>query len=194
MKQLESGFKRTINCNKYQSKLEDKEQNRYFDYLIDWSFQEINRLFNLSLENRNDRKVQTKYYIPNVEIKDYNVIIDGRNFFVQPIKHDLKTYDNIRKIATGQGDDCTTGCLLDYTYFKKYFKLIPIDLSKQKNWMLIQKQYNKLILLETHTHKKKMQQYFSLLKKQKKVLDFSKGTVIMTLFLFKIVLIWNDSR
>ena len=56
-------------------------------------------------------------------------MIDGRNFFDQPIKNDLKTYDNIRKIANGQGDYYTTGCLLDYPYFKKYNKLIAIDLS-----------------------------------------------------------------
>ena len=71
-------------------------------------------------------------YLPTVEIKDYNVMIDGRNFFDQPIENNLKTYYNIRKIATGQGDDYTTGCLLDYTYFKKYSKLIAIDLSKQQ--------------------------------------------------------------
>ena len=59
-------------------------------------------------------------------------MIDGRNFFNQPIKNDLKTYDNIRKIATGQGDDYATGCLLDYPYFKKYYKLIALDLSKQQ--------------------------------------------------------------
>ena len=58
-------------------------------------------------------------------------MIDGRNLFDQPIKNDLKTYDNIRKIVTGQGDDYTTGCLLDYSYFKKYCKLIAIDLGKQ---------------------------------------------------------------
>ena len=71
-----------------------------------------------------------QYYLPTVEIKDYNVVIDGRNLFDQPIKNDLKTYDNIRKIATDQGDDYTTGCLLDYPYFKKYYRLIIIDLSK----------------------------------------------------------------
>ena len=54
-----------------------------------------------------------------MEIKDYNVVIDGRNLFDQSIKSDLKTYDNIRNIATGQGDDCTNRCLLDYFYFKK---------------------------------------------------------------------------
>ena len=56
-------------------------------------------------ENRTERKVQTKYYIPKVEIKDYNIIIDERNFFDQPIKNALKSCDNIRKISTGQRDD-----------------------------------------------------------------------------------------
>ena len=59
-------------------------------------------------------------------------MIGGKNFFDQPINSDLKTYENIRKIATGQGDDYTTGCLLDYSYFKDYYKMIAIDLSKQQ--------------------------------------------------------------
>ena len=116
MKQLESGFKRTINWNKYQSKLTEKAQNRYLDYLIDPSFQGANRVFVLSFENKTDREVHTGYHIPKVEIKDYNVIIDERKFFDQPIKNDLKTFDNIRKFAIGQGDDYTTGCLLLFIY------------------------------------------------------------------------------
>ena len=67
-----------------------------------------------------------------VEIKDYNVMIDRRNFFDQPIKNNSKVYDKIRKVATGQGNDYTTGCLLDYPYFKKCYKLIAIDLSKTR--------------------------------------------------------------
>ena len=59
-------------------------------------------------------------------------MIDGNNGFDQPIKNVKVTYDNIRKIATGQGDDYTTGCLLDYTYFKNYYKMIAIDLSKEQ--------------------------------------------------------------
>ena len=58
-------------------------------------------------------------------------MIDGKNFFDQPINNMFKTDENIRKIATGQGDDYTTGCLLDYTYFKKYCKMIAVDLSRQ---------------------------------------------------------------
>ena len=65
----------------------------------------MNRLFLFLFENRTERKVQTKYYIPKVEIKDCNIIIDGRNFFDQPIKNTLKTCDNIGKTSTGQRDD-----------------------------------------------------------------------------------------
>ena len=73
-------------------------------------------------------------------------MIDGINFFDQPVKKDKVTYEHIRKTTAGQGDGYTTGCLLDYTYFKKYYKLIAIDLSKNKLWMPILKQSNKLIL------------------------------------------------
>ena len=59
-------------------------------------------------------------------------MIDGQNFFDQPVKYNLRTYDNIRNIAVSQGDDYTTGCLLDYPYFEKYYKIIAIDLSKQQ--------------------------------------------------------------
>ena len=59
-------------------------------------------------------------------------MIDGKDFFDQPVKNNKITYENIRKIATGQGDDYTTGCLLDYIYFKNYYKMIVVDLSKQQ--------------------------------------------------------------
>ena len=85
----------------------------------------------LAFENDEQRTSNKRYYIPNVEVKDYNVMIDGKNFFDQPVKIDKVTYENIRKIAIGQGDDYTTGCLLDYTYFKKY-KMIAVDLSIQQ--------------------------------------------------------------
>ena len=83
MKKLKSGFKRTFNWNKYQTELKTLQQNRYLCYLIDQSFQEVNRLSVLPFENETDREVHIKYYIPNVETKDSNVIIDGRNFFDQ---------------------------------------------------------------------------------------------------------------
>ena len=132
LQQLKSGFKRTINWNKYESSPKTYAQNRYLNHLINPSFQGVNRLFVLSFENEDERTSHSTYYLPKVEIKDYNVMIDGRNFFDQPINSMTKTYENIRKIATGQGDDYTTGCLLDYPYFKDHYKMIAIDLSKQQ--------------------------------------------------------------
>ena len=95
-----------------------------FRYLIDSSFQGVNRLFVLSFENEAQRTSYKRYYLPAVEIKDYNVMIDGQNFFDHPLKNNLRTYDSIRKITIGEGDDYTTGCLLDYNYFEKYYKMI----------------------------------------------------------------------
>ena len=79
-----------------------------------------------------ERKNHRKYFLPRVYITNYNVLIDRRSFYDQPINDIVKQYDEIRKIATGQGDDYTTGCLLDYQYFKDHYNLIAIDLSKQK--------------------------------------------------------------
>ena len=130
--QLINTFKRTITWNKYLTKPELLAQNANLNHLTEPSFQGVNRLFVLAFENDVQRTSNKRYYIPNVEIKDYNVMIDGKNFFDQPIKNDKVTYENIKKIAIGQGDDYTTGCLLDYTYFKKYYKMISIELSKQR--------------------------------------------------------------
>ena len=117
--------------NKYQSKVSIQALSPYLDYLISPSFQGVIRLFVLSFENSTDKTVYTKYYLPTVKIKDHNVMIDGQNVFDHPVKNNLGTFDNIPKIATGQGDDYTTDCLLDYNYFNNYYKMIAIDLSKQ---------------------------------------------------------------
>ena len=130
--QLKSGFKRTISWNKYLAKPELLAQNANLNHLIEPSFQGVNRLFVLAFENDTQRTSNKRYYIPSVEINDYNVMIDGKKFFDQPINNMMKTYENIRQITIGQGDDYTTGCLLDYTYFKKYYTMISVDLSKQQ--------------------------------------------------------------
>ena len=134
LQKLKSGFKKAINWNKYESSIKTFAQNRYLyiiDYLINPSFQRVNRFFVLSFENENDRTSHSTYYLPKVELKDYNVMVGGRNLFDQPINSMNKTYENIRKIAAGKGDDYTTGCLLDYPYFKENYKMIAIDLSSQ---------------------------------------------------------------
>ena len=126
MQQLKSGFKRTINWNKDQSKVTMQEPNLSLDYLIDPSFQGVNRHFVLSFENTAGRTVHTKFYLLTVKIKDYNFMIEEK-LFDQPVKNNLRTYGNIQKIATGQGDDYMTSCLLDYNYFDKYYKMIAIS-------------------------------------------------------------------
>ena len=131
LQQLKSVFKKTISWNKYESSIKTFAENRYLNYLINPSFQGVNRLFVLAFENENGRTSHSTYYLPKVELKDYNVMIDGRNFFDQPINSINKTYENIRKIATGKGDDYATGCLLDYHYFKENYKMIAVNLSRQ---------------------------------------------------------------
>ena len=129
MQQLKSDFKKTINCKKYNLKTKSYTTRKvYLDKLIDPSFQGVNRLFVLPFENENNRTSHTEYYLPTVEIKDYNVMIDGRKFFDQPINNDVKTFENIRKLASHY----TTGCLLDCPFFKENYKMIVINLSKQQ--------------------------------------------------------------
>ena len=82
--------------------------------------------------NKIERDSHRKYFLPRVNITNYNVLIDGRNFYDQPINDQIKKYDEIRNITTGKGDDYTTGCLLNYQYFKDHYQLIAVDLSKQK--------------------------------------------------------------
>ena len=131
LQQLKSGFKRVINWNKYLSRPGLLTQNPNLNHLVEPSFQGVNRLFVLAFENDDDRTSHSDYYLPNVEIKDYNIMINGENFFDQPVKNNKVTYENIRKIVTGQGDDYATGCLLDYPYFMDTYKIIAVDLSKQ---------------------------------------------------------------
>ena len=98
--------------------------------MVEPSFQGVSRLFVLAFENDTQRTSHSGYYLPNVEIKNY-VMIDGENVFDQPIKNNKVTYENTRKIATGQGDSYTTGYLLDYSYFKYSYEMIAVDLSKK---------------------------------------------------------------
>ena len=81
---------------------------------------------------QNDRTLHSNYYLPKVEIKDYSVVVGGKNFFDQPINIELTTYENTKKIATSKWDDYTTSCFLDYSYFKEKYKVTVIDLRKQQ--------------------------------------------------------------
>ena len=134
------GFKRPVHWNEYQTKIETRnsDYNNLTRFPLDASFQGVRQLFVLAFDNtdKGDKKVERnshkKYFLPRVNIANYKVLIDGRNFYNQPINDLVKQHDQIRKTATGQGDDYTTGCLLDYQYLKDYYNLIAVDLSKQK--------------------------------------------------------------
>ena len=125
-------------------------------------------------EKRTSKK---RYCIPNVEIKNYNALIAGKNVFDEPVKNNKVTYENIRKIATGQGDDYTTGCLLDYIYFKNYYKMIVVDLSKQQALDADPKAIQKINFTANLDIAGRTRIYFILEEAKETVFEFSKGTV-----------------
>ena len=118
LEQLKSGLRRFIKWIKYMSQMTNKNKNNNLNYLIDPTFCNVNRLFVLSFENEDDRTSYYKYYMPSVEIKDYNVLIDGNAFFELPIKNIEETYEKITQITDHSGY-YTRDNLLDYEYFKE---------------------------------------------------------------------------
>ena len=124
-----------IGTNIKQKKKNEDAANNVFKYInLDSSFQGVNRLFIMAYlrGNNPDRNSRRKYYLPRSNLNKYNVIIDGTNFYDNPIESDIEKYRELKKVTTGKGEDYTTGSLLDYDYFKKHYKLIAVDLSKQK--------------------------------------------------------------
>ena len=100
----------------------------------------------------------------------------GKNFFDQPINSDLKTYENIRRIATGQGDDYTTGCLLDYSYFKENYKMIAIDLSKQQELDADPRAIQQINFTANLDRAGNTTMFFIIEEAKETVSDFSQGT------------------
>ena len=137
-KQLNEGFKGSVYWNKYQSKLETKtaDNNNITSFPLDASFHSVKRSFVLAFDNTNnngsrvERDSHRNYFLPRVNITGYNVLTDGRNFYDQLINDQIKKYDEIRKKSTRNGEDYTTGYLLDYQYFKDHYQLIANGLSK----------------------------------------------------------------
>ena len=127
---LKSGFKREIIWNKYRSQMTTEAINNNLNILIDPTFTNVNRSFVLAYQNADDRQSFSQFYLPRVMVKDFNVIIDKLAFFDLPIKTEEEAYEKI--IDVSRNNDYTTGNLVDYDYFKKYYKLIVIDLSKQQ--------------------------------------------------------------
>ena len=127
---LKSGFTREIIWNQYGSQMSMEAINNYLNILIDPTFTNVNRLFVLAYQTADDRQSFFQFYSPKVMVKDCNVIIDKLAFFDLPIKTEEEAYEKIIDIS--RNNEYTTGNLLDYDYFKKYYKLIAVDLSKQQ--------------------------------------------------------------
>ena len=131
---LKSGFTREIIWNKYRPQMSTEAINNNLNILIDLTFTNVNRLFVLAYQvdnnNNDDRQSFSEFYLPRAMGKDYNVIIDKLAFFDLPIKNEEEAYKKIIDIS--RNNEYTTGNSLDYDYFKKYYKLIAIDLSKQQ--------------------------------------------------------------
>ena len=184
-KQLNEGFKRSVYWNSYETKpAKVIEQGKNIYELLNASFQGVKRLFVLAYfiaDGGNDEagiKSNKKYFLPRGEIKNYNVLIDGRNFYDQPINDLIKQYDEVRKVSTGQGDDYTTGCLLDYAYFKDNYKLIAVDLSKQKALDVDLSAIQKIVfqVVVGGNNNTKIRLYTILEQSKETVLEFYKGT------------------
>ena len=126
-------------------------------------------------ENEEQRKCYKRYHLATLEIKNYNVKIDVKNFFDQPVRHKLIKYDHTQKIVTVQGDDCTTGCLLGYHYFKNYYKMTAIDLSKQQALDTDPKTTHQINF--TGNLAKQAIVFFIIEEAKETVLDFSQGTL-----------------
>ena len=121
---------------------------------------------------RNGRR---KYCLPRIDLEKYNAIIDGRNFYDNPIERDVEKYRELKKVMIGKGEDYATGYLLDFNYFDKHYKLVAVDLSKQKELdadpRAIQQIEFKYMLRTNSTI------YCVLEKSKETILEFYKGTV-----------------
>ena len=120
-----------------------------------------------------------KYFLPRVKIDNYNIEIDGRNFYDQPINDSFKQYDEVRKISTGQCDDYTAGYLLDYFLFEKKYRLTAADLSKQKALDADSRAIQQIIFtgsIKATVANTRVVIFYVLEKSKETILEFSKGT------------------
>ena len=155
--------------------MSNQTKNNNLNYLIDPTFTNVNRLFVSTFENEADRTSFSKYYVPKIEIKDFNVLIDGKSFFEIPVKNEEEAYEAI--IEMSKNNDYTTGNLLDYEYFKDHNKLIAIDLSKQIELenLDLKQQINFIERLEENN----ATMFFIIEKKEETTFDFSQNSVFV---------------
>ena len=130
-------------------------------------------------DNYVNEKAFNKFFLPKFKIEKYNVEIDGRNFYDQVINDSINQYDEIRKISTGQGDDYTTSCLLDFAYFGKSYRLIAADLSKQKALDADSRAIQQIIFtgkIKATVANTRVIIYYILEQSKETILEFAKGT------------------
>ena len=180
IEQQNKGFQRSIYWDEYKTKeINENADSNVFKYInLDPSFQGVNRLFVIAynrVDGQPNRDDQRKYYLPRIDLNKYNVIIDGRNFYDNPIESDIEKYRELKKVMIGKGEDYTTGSLLDFNYFKKHYKLVAVDLSKQKELDADPRAIQQIefkYMLETNSTI-----YWILEKSKETILEFYKGTV-----------------
>ena len=180
IEQQNKGFQRSIYWNEYKIKeINENADANEFQYIsLDPSFQGVNRLFVMAYNRANGqptRNGQQKYYLPRIDLEKYNVIIDGRNFYDNPIESDIEKYRELKKVMIGNGEDYTTGSLLDFNYFDKRYKFVAVDLSKQKELDVDTRAIQQIefkYMLETNSTI-----YLVLEKSKETILEFYKGTV-----------------
>ena len=180
IEQQNKKIQRPIYWNEYKTKEinEDADANVFKYINLDPSFQGVNRLFVMAYNRANGqpaRNGQRKYYLPRIDLEKYNVIIDGRSFYDNPIENDIEKYRELTKVMIGKGEDNTTGSLFDVNYFDKHYKLVAVDLLKQKELdadpRAIQQIEFKYMLRTNSTI------YWALEKSKETILEFDKGTV-----------------
>ena len=166
-----------IGTNIKKEQNEDADNNVFKYINLDPSFQGVNRSFVMAYSraaNELERNSRRKYYLPRIDLKKY-VIIDGRNFYDNPVESDIEKYRELKKVMIGKREDYTTGFLLDYDYFNKNYKLIAVDLFKQKELdadLRAIQQIEFKYMLEANSN------IFWVLEKSKgTILEFCKGTV-----------------
>ena len=192
LENIKPRFRRAISWNKYRSEITTQLKSNNLDYLIDPTCRNINRFFILSFKNGDDdpsRYSFDKYYMPLVEIKDFNALINNKRFFDQPVKNKQEPCEEF--VEMSRNNDYTTGNLLDYLYHQNryitgnllhnlyhqnYYKLTGIDLSRQTNTSIPQ-QINFTGKLEEDDG---ATMFFVSKKQQKTILNFSLDSLIVT--------------
>ena len=176
-KLLSDGCKRSVYWNKYQAILKDQTESKNIRERLDASFQGVNKLLVLAYargDNVANENSHRRYFLPRFKTENCNIETDGRDFYDQSINDWIKQYDEISKILIGQGDDYTNGCLLDFAYFEKNYRLIAADLSKQKALDADSRAIQQIIF--TGKASAAVIIYYILEQSKETILEFSKGT------------------